>query len=362
MRRIRLLAPVGVAGAIALGAWVPSVTSASAGTPNLPLIAAGQLIAKAKTADVKGFSGTVNWTANLGLPSISGLTGVGGQGGNNAFDPASLLSGSHDISVWDGGANQQRLALPGSLSEVDVVHNGNHLYYFDSSTMKVTDFTGAAGSGQDAPAKVTGTELTPDQAAQKLLANITPSTDVSVGTSAYVAGQAAYQLVLIPKAADSTVGSVTIAVDAATGMPLQVQVTPRGSSTVALSLGFTDLTYGVPSASNFAAPQGTSTTTKTLNPHSAGTAPTDTATTDTGSQGSRPTSVGTDWSTIGVFHLPSGKASGQLNEVATSVSGTWGSGKVVTSNLLNALILPDGRVLAGFVTPSALEAAVSSAG
>ncbi|MCU4186954.1 hypothetical protein K6U06_21490 [Acidiferrimicrobium sp. IK] len=393
--RYRLLAPVGVAGAIALGAWVPTVTSAAAATPSLPSLSAQQLIAKAQSANVKGFSGTVRWTANLGLPSLSALTsGVGGQGGGHAFDPTSLLSGNHDISVWDAGPSQQRLALPGSLSEVDVIHNGSNLYYFDSATQKVTDYTGLKGSsGREAPSQATGTELTPDQAAQKLLSALSPSTGVSVVTPVYVARQAAYQLVLTPKAAQSTVGSVDIAIDAANGMPLRVQVIPRASNAPALSLGFTRISFSVPSAGNFAAPHGSSTVTKPIGRafdasgplagpggrvrrghlHGTGpatqTAPAGTAggestpmPSGTAPSGGHPTTIGTDWATIGVLNSAGPRVAGELTKVGTAVTGSFGTGHLVTSSLLNALVLPDGKVLAGFVTPAALEAAAANAG
>jgi hypothetical protein len=393
--RYRLLAPVGVAGAIALAAWIPTVTSAAAATPSLPALSPRAVVAKALSADVKGFSGTVRWTANLGLPDLSSLTGdIGGQGGSSAFDPTSLLSGSHDISVWDAGSGEQRLALPGSLSEVDLVHNGSHLYYFDSATQKVTDYTGVGHSGRDATSKATGVELTPDQAAQKLLAGLGTSTTVTAASPVYVAGQASYQITLTPRTAASTVGAVTIAVDASNGMPLQVQVFPRGSKTPALSLGFTSVSFSVPSASNFAAPHGSSTVTEPISraldstgpggpaafswrhagphgghmfghwhgvhqgaPPSRGQAPGAPA-----AHVGHPTTVGTDWTTVAVFDGGAGQLAGEVGKVSTPVTGSFGTAQLVSSSLLNALILPDGKVLVGFVTPSALEAAASSAG
>ncbi len=359
--RYRLLAPAGVAGAIALAAWVPSVTSAAAATPTLQPISAQALVAKAQASHVPGFSGTVQWSANLGLPNLSALTsGVGGQGGGHAFDPTSLLSGSHDISVWDGGPGQQRLALPGSLSEVDVVHNGTSLYYFDSTTQKVTVFTGLGPSaGRSAPSDATGTPLTPDQVAQKLLGNLDPSTAVNVVTPVYVAEQSAYQLVLTPRASQSTIGSVRIAVDAANGMPLRVQVFPRGSNAAALSLSFTKIDFSMPSASNFAAPHGSTTVTKSISRGSQVSGPPGMpGPTPSSVSSGHPTTVGSNWTTISVLNGVSPRVAQRLDQASQPAAA--GVGRVVSSNLLNALLLPDGTVLAGFVTPSALEAAASA--
>jgi hypothetical protein len=41
------------------------------------------------------------------------------------------------------------------------------------------------------------------------------------------------------------------------------------------------------------------------------------------------------------------------------VTGAWGSGHLFTSSLLSALLLDDGRVYAGAVSPAALYAAAS---
>lgn len=370
MRSIRYIAPLGAVGAIALAAWVPAVT-ASAATPNLPAVTAQQLLARVGQANVSGLSGTVNWTANLGLPSLSAL-GVGGQkGSGGSFDPTTLLSGSHDIKVWYGGPDRQRLALPGTLSEVDVIHNGADLWSFDSATMAVTHYVGPMHGGVAHGHKpgTTAAEagpLTPDQVAAQILSGLTPSTTVSVASPVFVAGRPTYELVLTPKAATSTVARITMAVDSATGLPLRVQVTPKGTATPALSLGYTSVTFAAPAASTFAAPVGTSTVTKSIGAHGPGghrpgghpSRPEPAASTGTSD---KTTVVGTDWtSVLRATGVSLGSAGHRLDQVSTPVSGTFGTGRLVHTALLNALILPDGRVLAGFVTPAALEAAVAA--
>ncbi len=50
---------------------------------------------------------------------------------------------------------------------------------------------------------------------------------VSVQRNVYVAGQAAYQLSLVPRSSKSLVGSVLIAIDAARRIPLRVEVYAR---------------------------------------------------------------------------------------------------------------------------------------
>jgi hypothetical protein len=91
----------------------------------------------------------------------------------------------------------------------------------------------------------------PPQAAQRFLAAVGPTTTVRVADNVTVAGRAAYQLELAPKSTQSLIGQVDIAVDAATSLPLRVQVFARGAASPAYSVGFTALSFARPGPSNF---------------------------------------------------------------------------------------------------------------
>jgi hypothetical protein len=70
--------------------------------------------------------------------------------------------------------------------------------------------------------------------------------------------------------------------------------------------------------------------------------------------------VGDDWTQVVIasgVELPV-RGFG-VREASTPVSGSWGSGRLLHTSLANVLFLSDGRVAAGFVSPSALEAAVA---
>ena len=54
---------------------------------------------------------------------------------------------------------------------------------------------------------------------------------------------------------------------------------------------------------------------------------------------------------------PAGPAAGQ----GADRPGLWGSGKVLTSKMVSALITDDGRVFVGLVTPDTLQAAAAKA-
>jgi outer membrane lipoprotein-sorting protein len=93
--------------------------------------------------------------------------------------------------------------------------------------------------------------LTPLQAAQRLLALAGPTTKITVAGTTTVAGRAAYQLAIAPRSGKSLIGGIVIAIDARSHLPLQVQVFARGSSSPAFQIGFTSLTASRPAKSNF---------------------------------------------------------------------------------------------------------------
>ena len=386
-RRLRWLAPVAVFAAIGLIALVPTLSSAA--TPNLPPITPEQLVAKVKQSNVQAFSGTFQLTTDLGIPNLTALQGATGQD-SGGFNPTDLLSGTHTATIAVDGPDHQRLSMPGSLNEVDAFHDGQNAWLWESDGHKVTHYIFPADKPDadkpDADAQSPMPAPTPDQLAKKLLDQITPSTNVSVTTPDYVAGQPVYELVLAPHAADSTIDHVGIAVDAHNGMPLEVTVVPKGQSKPAVDLGFTKIDYGKPGGSfSFTPPPGSTVTTNDLTkPHedhggSFGYAA-------NGAQDhhhrtyrySQPDTappivfqhfpaqqrdtkvVGQDWTSVIIANGVDLPVRGWgIREATTPVSGSWGSGRLLHTALGNVLFLPDGRVAAGFVNASALEAAVA---
>jgi outer membrane lipoprotein-sorting protein len=393
-RRLRWLVPVAVACAIGLTALVPTLSSAA--TPDLPTISPEQLVAKVKQSNVRAFSGTFQLTTDLGIPNLSSLQDATGQGGGG-FNPTDLLSGTHTADIAVDGPDRQRISMPGSLNEVDAFHDGTNAWLWESDGHKVAHYILPADKPDtDAAAnKPPEATPTPDDLAKKLLDQITPSTNVSVTTPAYVADRAVYELVLAPHAADSTIDHVGIAVDAANGMPLEVTVVPKGQSKPAVDLGFTKIDYSRPGGSfSFTPPPGSTVTTKdltkpeshdraapanqpvrpayTVHRHMRGkgplvappdgqiVVPNDVTAAPVPPGGKDTTVVGQDWTTVVIardFQLPI-RGFG-IREATTPVSGSWGSGRLLHTSLGNVLFLSDGRVAAGFVTPTALEAAVA---
>ena len=105
-------------GAVALGGLHPSDAFA-AQHPSLPAKTPAQLLTAVQESGTQALSGTVTETAHWGLPSLPGGTD------SASLDWQGLLTGSHTLRVAAAGPDRQRVAVLGSLSESDVVHNGN---------------------------------------------------------------------------------------------------------------------------------------------------------------------------------------------------------------------------------------------
>jgi hypothetical protein len=361
-RRARWAVPVGalvVTGGVMAGSLISVVQAA----PALPSRTPAQLLAAVAQAQDPALSGTVIETASLGLPSLPDT--------GSATSISSLLTGSHTIQVWYAGPQHYRLALPASLTETDVIRNGGTVYLWQSSTDSVTEVSAPARAARPVPASIPA--LTPQQAAQQVLAAAGPTTTVSVDSNVTVAGQAAYELVLAPKSASSLIGQVRIAVDGHNGVPLRVQVFARGASSPAISVGFTSVTFATPASAdtNFTPPPGAKITKVNLGQEASAPSQTPTGI----------SSIGSGW--LAVLELPSaaltsgspaqgpvsannasGDSAAVLHALLASAKvehGAWGTGRLLRTSLVSVLMTDNGSAFVGAVQPSVLYAAATQA-
>lgn len=335
-----------LAGPLAAGAAV-----------DLPDKTPAQVLAMIGESNVRALSGTLEQTSKLGLPELP--TG-GSSATAGAASVLALLTGSHTARVYVGGATDARVQVLDRLAERDVVRHGADVWLYSSRDNTATHLTlPADAAGRDTPAP--GDLQTPAQLAQRFLAAIDSSTRVSVGQDTAVAGRAAYDLVLTPRATDTLVGSVSIAVDARTGLPLSVDVQARGQQEAAFRLAFTSLTMEKPDAAlfTFVPPPGATVTERAL--------PADAWSRDkTGKAGSpgsqaapRHTVTGSGWDAV--VGLPAGAVpaevtgSPMLAQLTRAVAG----GRLFSTSLVNVLLTDDGRVFAGSVPLGRLQAAAA---
>jgi outer membrane lipoprotein-sorting protein len=379
-RRARWAVP-GTAVAVTAVTVAALQIPAAQASPDLPNRTPAQLLASISSdAKVPPMTGTVVETASLGLPQLP-QTG-------NPTSPASLLTGSHTMKVYYQDASHFRLAVPQPSSETDVIADGTKVWLWNSTGDSVTEFTPPANAKHSTP-KLPKTPLTPQQAADQVVAAVGKTTLVSVQANVMVAGEPSYQLVLAPKDHSSLVGKVVVAIDGKYGVPLRVQLYAKGASSPAFQVGYTALQWVTPDPSNFSftPPKGASVDVVNLK---------DEAKSASGSTSSTaPTGFGTygkSWLTVAAFPQKDlmqgfGTTSGSSGSANSSkgqntfsnnnqgvgvsqqellnallgsakpVHGAWGSGTLVTTSLVS-MLMTNGEVYIGAVQPSVLYAAV----
>ncbi|MFJ9925663.1 outer membrane lipoprotein carrier protein LolA [Streptomyces misionensis] len=378
-RAARYAVPVAVVGvAAATIGLVPAL--ADSGDPDLPRITAQQLIQKIAASDVQRLSGTVKVSTDLGLPDLGGLesgltSGMNrGAGSGSAADPQSrlteLVTGTHTLRVAADGPDRQKLSLVEQGAEYSVIHNGKDVWGYDSKSNQVSH--GTAPAGKD---RRTEPPATPKDFADEALKSVDDTTSVTVDGTARVAGRDAYKLLIKPRQSGTTVGAISIAVDAGTGMPLKFTLTPKSGGAAVLDAGFTQVSFARPAASAFAftPPKGAKVTEREDAPGKGAQRP------GKGLEGIQgkglegaagPTVLGKGWTSIATFDtgakggLPTGAkggdAAGFLGSLGEKVSGSFGKGTVFSTRLVNALITDDGKVYAGAVTKDALVKAADA--
>jgi outer membrane lipoprotein-sorting protein len=340
--------------------WMPAIAvpvliaSAAVAVPlsanaavSLPSKTPAQVLALAAGEKVTALSATVKQTSSLGLPELP-TTGTDASAGS----AIELLTGSHTARVFADGSTKQRVQVLDTMAERDLIRNGSDLWLYDSKK-KIAVHSTLPASTAKTPTE--GSIPTPDQLASKLLASVDSTTTVSLGSNLRVADRTAYNLVLTPKAGDTLVGSVSIAVDSKTGLPLSVDVFARSQKAPAFHVGFSKLDLGAPDASlfSFAPPAGATVTEKA--PKNDAVRPTVPPT-----DAAKPTVSGTGWNAI--VALPAVKNSSSVTssplfgKLTTSVTG----GRLFRTSLVNVLMTDDGRIFAGSVPLAKLQAAATA--
>lgn len=375
---LRWMPAVAVPAVIAAGALAGSLP-ASARDP-LPAKTPQQVLVLLAQHGEPALSGTLEQTSDLGLPEVP-KTGPGGVSSDAAW--LELLTGPHTARVYRDGPDNARVQVLDQMAERNAVRHNNDLWFYNSkdNTAAHTQLPADAAERHGA---VPGAVPTPEELAAKLLAKLDSTTEVSIGPDVQVAGRAAYSLVLTPKSAGTLVASIAISVDGTSGLPLGVEVKARGQSEPAFKVAYTSLSLEAPDAAVFAftPPPGATVKEIPLPAHKADAAAPHAGTAPAAKDAKDPAVTGTGWDSVLEFpagavtmpgqartpdpaaasplkgdpSLSGGSASGAaslLEQAAVAVPG----GHLISTSLVNVLILDDGRVFAGAVPPERLQAA-----
>jgi hypothetical protein len=234
---------------------------------------------------------------------------------------------------------------------------------------------------------------TPEELAARLLAAADPTTEIAVLPEVNVAGRAAYNLMITPRTEGTLIGSVAIAGDGQSGLPLSVELKARGQEEPAFKLAFTSLSLEAPDASLFAFSPPPGATVKEMEVPAHGTEQSPGRGTESGvvpdraapdavapdavapeaaAPGHRdpngglprPTVTGSGWASVVEF--PASTASAEagamisgdplLQQAAVAVPG----GRLFSTAVVNVLFTDDGRVFAGSVPAERLLTAAAA--
>jgi outer membrane lipoprotein-sorting protein len=349
---LRWAAPLAI---VLVAAGSGLVASTATAQPHLPPTTPEQLLVDLQNVSVDALSGTVEQEANLGIPAIPSA------GGTDSSEFNSLLTGKHRLGVWYAAPDKARVALYGDLGESDLIRNGDDVWTWSSQENKATHRTVAADPAEPTPSEV---PKTPQEAAQRFIEAISPTTELTIDSTVTVAGRPAYDLVARPKDQGSLVTQSRLAVDGETHLPLRAEVF-AGDTTV-FHIGYTEINFAQPDPKvfEFTPPPGAEVTevpprtTDEKSPSPDQRSP---------EESDAPKVIGKGWTTVMIRDVPanldsrSDQGDEQLRAFLRQlpeVSGSWGTGRLLSGTAFTAVVTDDGRLAIGSVTPEVLYAAL----
>lgn len=358
-RVARIIAPPAAVAAVITTVALTHGAAADVAAPTLAPKTADQLLAMVQKADVAGLSGTVVERSALGLPSLPESANTASAAGL-----LGMLTGKHTLRVWVGGTDQPgkfRAQILDQLDETELVATGTSVWSYTYSTNQATELRVPPESARTHRTAPGTPPVTPDQTAAALLGAFTNSTSIDTAGTARVAGRNAYVLAITPLTNATTIGRISIDIDAATGIPLQLQVFARGASSPAASIGYSSVSFAAvsPSVFTFTPPPGAHVSVTNLHAPAAGMHPE-----LTGAQ-----VVGTGWASVLVvpdvslnngYHAR-GRQAENLSSLVARIGQRVPGGTLITTTLVNALLTDDGRLLIGAVPASTLQSVATSA-
>ena len=179
--------------------------------------------------DVPGISARIRFTNHL-FPSGS-LVGA---------SLSALMSGANG-RLWLTNDGRGRIELQSDAGDAQIMWNDGELTVYDASSNTV--YKAKLPASSSAPSTDNGQ---PPSLAQinDFLAGIADQADVSAPTPTNVAGRPAYSVTISPKHDGGLLGSAELAWDAEHSVPLRIGIYAQGSSSPALELTATHISYG----------------------------------------------------------------------------------------------------------------------
>ncbi|MFH1833966.1 MAG: hypothetical protein ABH877_02990 [bacterium] len=221
------------------------------GEPKLATITPAHLLENMveHAGDVTTVSGDMSWKNDvLGLSMLS-------FGGQSSGDLTALLgNGSGRVWIQDG---KVRFDIQGAAGDTIIVGDSAGVWVYTYASNTATEYTfparsktgdsqgsGAQGSEGTGAAQSSQKAVTePVAAIEGFIQQLAPHATLAVSDQVTVAGRDCYVLSMIPMAPNTVFGSVRVAVDGDTYLPLKLDLYAKGVAEPVLTAGFTSVSY-----------------------------------------------------------------------------------------------------------------------
>jgi outer membrane lipoprotein-sorting protein len=241
----RLLLLCGLA--IALGVSATAIALAVGTGPTPPPKGLADAVHDALSAPpAEGVSASVQLTDHL-LEGAN-LTS-GGNGGGGGLTSSPLVTGASG-RLWIAKDGRVRLELQSEKGDTQIYYDGQHtvsMYDASSNTLYryvIPAHEGMPGESSGPGAATTSHEVPTVAKIEEAIAHLSKHANVSGATPTDIAGQAAYTVRVSPNESGSLLGGAELSWDAVHGVPLRTAIYSSTSSSPALELAATSISYG----------------------------------------------------------------------------------------------------------------------
>jgi len=217
-----------VCGVVVLAGIPVGIGKLPASGSTLSAAALRSKILKSASVPYEGYAESIG---ALGLPQLPDLG-----------DVTTLLDGTTDLYAWYRSPTQWRADDISQTGETDIYQTGDGTYQWDYGRNLLTHVDGPPSVRLPQTA-----DLLPPALGLRLLRLASPADHLSRLPSRRVAGVDAAGLRLVPAGPATTVAEIDIWADPVSGLPVEVQVTGKGSAQPVIFTRFLDLSLRRPS-------------------------------------------------------------------------------------------------------------------
>jgi outer membrane lipoprotein-sorting protein len=198
----------------------------------------------------EGVSASVQLTDHL----LEGANLTSGGNGGGQLTSSPLVTGASG-RLWIAKDGRLRLELQSEQGDTQIYYDGHRaISMYDASSNTLYRYTIPAhegGSGNGSDSTTAGHEIPTVAKIEEAISKLSKHANVSGATPTDIAGQAAYTVRVTPNEGGSLIGGAELSWDAVHGVPLRAAIYSSTSSSSALELAASSISYGPVESSVF---------------------------------------------------------------------------------------------------------------